>query len=72
MMPKICACAARLIPSPHLAGKVEHAGDLDDVCWPPVHRNDRGAGLVSPSDDGGFELFLELVPNCARSDAICA
>ena len=37
-----------------------------------MRRNDRGAGLASPSDDGGFELFFEFDPSCARIAAISA
>jgi len=37
-----------------------------------LRRNDRGAGLPSPSDDGGFEEFFEFDPSCARIAAISA
>lgn len=39
---------------------------------PLLPRNDFGAGLASPSDDGGLEEFRLFFPNCARNSAISA
>jgi len=33
-------------------------------------RNDFGAGLANPSDDGGFPEFRDDIPNRASSSAI--
>jgi hypothetical protein len=39
---------------------------------PPFFRSDRGAGLTSPSDDGGLEEFREFWPTGARRSATSA
>ena len=39
---------------------------------PVFFRSDFGAGLASPSDDGGLEEFREFWPSRARSSAASA
>ena len=39
---------------------------------PVFFRSDFGAGLASPSDDGGLEEFREFWPSRARSSATSA
>jgi len=39
---------------------------------PLAFRSDFGAGLPSPSDDGGFEGFCEFIPTLAARSATCA
>jgi hypothetical protein len=39
---------------------------------PVFFRNDLGAGLRSPSEDGGPEEFFEFCPARAASPATCA
>jgi hypothetical protein len=40
-----------------------------DHSYPVLPRNDFGAGLASPSDDGGLEEFRLFWPSYARSSA---
>ena len=39
---------------------------------PVFFRSDLGAGLPSPSEDGGLEEFFEFWPARAASSATCA
>jgi hypothetical protein len=39
---------------------------------PDLPRNERGAGLTRPSDDGGFDGFFDDIPSRASSSAIRA
>ena len=39
---------------------------------PVFFRSDFGAGLPSPSEDGGFEEFFEFCPTLAARSATCS
>jgi hypothetical protein len=39
---------------------------------PVLPRNDLGAGLANPSEEGGLEEFRLFLPSCASNSAILA
>ncbi|GAA1857212.1 hypothetical protein GCM10009736_25340 [Actinomadura bangladeshensis] len=62
-----------MLHPPVRIGHLEQRPALPPACPPGflllLPRNDLGAGLASPSDEGGLEEFREFAPSCAFGSA---